>query len=961
MKTKFQFIYGGFAIIILAGIIFWRPFSKERGRVEKENISAFGEEEDLKAYTDWWFTRNVDPNTGTIPADIRQKELAFASTIPVHEDYSGGNNSKISAMLTSGQGWTAKGPANVGGRTRALALDVTNSRIVLAGGVSGGMWRSTNGGVTWTKTFTPEQLQTVTCLTQDTRPGKTNIWYCGTGEAIGGFIVAGDGIFKSTDSGKTWVQLLGIHQPQNFVFTDYIWGIITNPHNTTQDEVYMAAIGGIYRSTNGGDSFTEVLGAGLSVQHSSYTNIDISPKGVFYATLSSEGPTGKTGIFRSTDGQNWTNIIPSNFNGVFYRTVTGISPSNENIVYILSSTSGSGFKGLAYNGMADWNAFWKYTYLSGSGDSAGGTWEDRSAYLPAFHEDSGWIFDDFSTQGGYDMVVKVAPNNSNMVYLGGTCLYRSTDAFTSKTNTRLVGGYTKATNLFQQQEYQNHHPDQHNLVFLPSDSNSAYSSCDGGVFKSTDMLADSVHWASLNSNYLTTQFYSVALNPTPKLGTYVSDIIIGGLQDNQTWFNGLNNSPTSPWNQIVRGDGSYCAVYDNDTSTTILGSLQEGHIFKYIFDKNGDTIGWGRVDPIGGANYLFVAPFVLDPNDMNKMYLAAGRYIWRNDSLAAIPLLKNNDSTSIGWEQLVNSGGVGNVSALGISTSPAHVLYFGTSAGRIYKIANAFTGDNTPVNVTPPKISYSANVSCVRGGLMFFGTQQHKPNVSCVAVDPEDANKVIIVYSNYGIISLYYTSNAGTNWVDISGNLEENPDGSGNGPACRWAKIIHTAAGDSLYLVGTSTGLYETGSLNGQQTVWMAEASNSIGNTDVEMMDARLADNIIAVATYGSGIYTCSIDQITGIKNPENQAPSLSLSQNFPNPVSGTTNFSFSLPANEFASLKIYDIQGKEIKVLAQGNMQIGRHSQNANLATLEPGTYFYRLQTNDGAITKKMLVVPGQ
>jgi len=945
MKIKFQFLYGSFAIILLAGIILWRPFNRarerERERVGKESHSAFGEEEDLADWVKWWFMRDVNPNTGAIPADMRQRELAYASTLPVHEDYLSGNNPNMSPMLTGGQYWTAKGPANVGGRTRALALDVTNENIVLAGGVSGGMWRSTNGGVTWVKTFMPSQLQTVTCLAQDTRPGKTNIWYCGTGEYFGGFVVGGDGIFKSTDSGKTWVQKLNINQPQELVYTDYIWQIITNPHNAAQDEVWMAADGGIYESTNGGDSFTLVLGANVSGTHSSYTNIDMTPKGVFYATLSSEGPAGKTGIFRSTNGVKWTNIMPASYEGLYFRTISGISPSNENIVYFLSSTMGTGFKGKSYNGMLDWDCFWKYTYISGGGDSAGGTWEERSSNLPTFHEDSSWIFCDFSTQQGYDMVVKVDPNNSNTVFLGGSSLYRSTDGFTSKTNTKLIGGYTKATNLYQPQEYKNHHPDQHNFIFLPSDTNTVYSSCDGGVFKTTGIFADSVRWTSLNSSYLTTQFYSVALNPTPTLGSYVSDIIIGGLQDNQTWFNGLNNSPTSPWNQIVRGDGGYCAVNDNDTNTTIYGSVELGKIFKYVFDKNGDSIGWARIDPVGGIGYLFITPFILDPNDRNTMYLAAGDRIWRNNNLASIPLSKNNDSTSVGWTELVNSTSNGDITSLGISTTPAHVLYYGTSGGRVYKMTDAYTGDATPTNVSS---------SAFR-----FGT-----TVSCIAVDPEDANKAIVVFSNYGIISLYYTSNGGTNWWNISGNLEENPDGSGNGPACRWAKIIHTTTGNSLYLVGTSTGLYETGSLNGLKTTWMAEATKSIGNTDVEMMDCRIPDDIIAVATYGSGIYTCSISNITGIKPFTGKLPmALTLAQNFPDPASGFTTFTFDLPANEYASLKMYDMRGHEIMTLAQGNMQTGSHTINANLSALKPGTYFYQLQAGGQTITKKMLIIP--
>ena len=110
----------------------------------------------------------ADPATGQIPKGIRSAELEFASTLPkrhiAHEN--------PSAKIQASENWYSAGPSNLGGRTRALGIDMMNDQIILAGGVSSGMFKSTNQGLSWKKTFSNKQLQSVTCLAQDIRPGQ---------------------------------------------------------------------------------------------------------------------------------------------------------------------------------------------------------------------------------------------------------------------------------------------------------------------------------------------------------------------------------------------------------------------------------------------------------------------------------------------------------------------------------------------------------------------------------------------------------------------------------------------------------------------------------------------------------------------------------------------------------------------------------------------------------------------
>src|SRR5690348_5061916 len=98
--------------------------------------------------------RTADPATGQLPGNIRAREIAFAATLPKSEDYYG-------AEQKDGASWTQMGPYNVGGRTRALALDVTNENIIIAGGAAGSMWRSTDAGKTWRSTSLPGTIKSV--------------------------------------------------------------------------------------------------------------------------------------------------------------------------------------------------------------------------------------------------------------------------------------------------------------------------------------------------------------------------------------------------------------------------------------------------------------------------------------------------------------------------------------------------------------------------------------------------------------------------------------------------------------------------------------------------------------------------------------------------------------------------------------------------------------------------------
>ncbi len=779
---------------------------------------ALGDRDDPLARVRWEHERLRDPATGRIPADMRVRELAFASALPERPAYRADDGS-------GGAAWTFRGPGNVGGRTRALAFDVSDptGRTLLAGGISGGMWRTTDDGASWTLTTGSDDFIGVSAVAQDTRAGRQSTWYYGTGEFVGssaseaGAIYRGHGIFKSLDGGRTWAQLPSTAQGTQTEFDspfDYVYRVVTDPSNPQADELYAACIGGIQRSTDGGSSWTSVLGSTQPNETAYFTDVVILPNGVLYAALDSA--SGQRGIWRSNSGTSWTKISPANFPATYDRVVLGVSPANPNQVWVAASGTLT----------ATNHSLYRYTYISGDGSGVGGEWLDRSTHLANLplgpHNDNLA----FNSQGGYDLVVAVKPDDPDFVVLGGVDLIRSTDGFATAPNRAWIGGW-----LFPDpQQDETHHSDQHVVLFHPNDPNVIYTGSDGGVHKAPDVRAPVVQWQSLNNGYHTSQFYTLALDHAVS-----SNVLIGGLQDNGTWWtNGADSGV--PWVSQFGGDGAFCAVADN-------ASAAGG--FYYLSAQNNVTYRWGiapdgtfqentwtRVDPLGinEGNVLFINPFILDPADTRRMYMATRGGVWRNSNLEQIPA-QSNDRATTNWVQLTT---LGSVSALAASENPAGVLYYGTADGRVYKVPNAPTA---PQNTTPQEVTEAGIFPA--GGYM-----------TSLAIDPRDADKVLAGFSNYQVVSLFYTQDGGANWTAVEGNL------SGvDGPSVRSVGILDTDEG-SLFFAGTSSGLYSTTSLSGGATVWSREAPTEIGTLLVDHLEIRSSDRLVVAGTHGAGVFS---------------------------------------------------------------------------------------------------------
>jgi Secretion system C-terminal sorting domain len=897
--------------------------------LKNKNATNFSPEDEAIERMQWDLKRLADPATGKIPQDVRAREIAFSATLPNDA------NSYLGKSVFSTP-FTSRGPWNVGGKTSAFAIDASNENRLLAGTTSGGMWLSTDGGQSWTLTNSLSQLRGANCLTQDTRPNHRNVWYYGGGNPWasagggGSAYFLGDGIFKSIDSGLTWQSLASTASGNPNGFTtgwQIVYSIandISAPDSTA--EIYAATYGAIYRSTNGGTSWTSVRSG-----NSYFTEVVATSSGIIYATLSDDGT--QKGIWRSTDGITFTNITPATFPAAYNRIVMGVNPNDENEIYFLANTPGYGKKVLDFQGDAHWNSLWKYNYLSGNGDSLGGSWMDLSMNLPA----TGGMFDKFHTQDSYDMLVKVKPGNANVVFLGGTNLYRSTTGFQDSLHTTFIGGYEEGSAYPTINSYLNHHPDQHCLEFLPSNPNSMINANDGGVFRTDNDLDSIVSWNPLNNGYVTTMFYTVAIDH----GNTNNDIICGGTQDNGTWWTN-NANMTSPWKHVHGGDGAYCAIADNQ-SAYYFAIQNLRRLVKVSLDVNGNQTGFRRIDPIGGKGYQWMNPYLLDPNNNNIMYLAGGKYLWRNNDLSQIPLSNQYDSISTNWVQWNDSipTALSEMTALAVSKTPANRVYYGTDKKRVYRVDNANTGTPTPIDITSTTTT-----------ALFPNTGY----VSNITVDPHDGNKLMVIFSNYNVYSVFYSKDAGATWEKAGGNLEAANTIS---PSIRWGAILHVTDG-TLYFLATSTGLYCTDTLMGTNTVWVQQGTNTIGNAVCDMIDVRESDGLVVVATHANGIYSAkitSVNDVVSSGNILNLNNELEL-KNYPNPFTGSTTIEFILKNTSDVRLDFWDDCGRIIESKTLNHLDAGKHTYQWDASKLKSGTYYCSMNVNGKRKVTRLIVL---
>lgn len=886
--------------------------------------SAIGTTENPNARFEFEIRQLVDPYTNKIPQDIFKKQLEYSNSLA---------NQQSRMRNLRLEEWHKVGPSNVGGRTRALAIDSYDDNILLAGGVSGGMYRSDNGGRDWVRTSQPNIINSISCITQDTRFDFKENWYFGSGELKGnsarssGAPYRGDGIFHSDDGGLTWQvipstsngQLANFESPFN-----YVWNIELG----NDGSILAALYGCIVKSSDGGNTWKTVLGPDLLNSNIEdlndsgapfYSNILKSKSGNLYATLSSftalDYDLEYLGFYKSIDnGETWVPITPPDLPALSDRTVMASANTDEDIIYFFTQ------------GGNESTYLWRY---------ANDSWQSRHNNIPGKQDG----LDVFDSQDSYNMVLGVHPQNSDLVFLGGTNLYRSTDGFATSSQTSWIGGYSDDEDA-EYGVYENHHPDQHVIEFY-SGGNEMLTGNDGGVYFTSDNTESEISWVSRNENYITSQFYSIAVSKVegdPK--------ITGGLQDNGSHLKSQEGTSVA-WNKLLGGDGGYVASTPNNQYW--YASFQNAQIFRLSLDEDSQITEFAEVDPIGieRDDYLFITPFVLDPNNYNRMYLAANDRIYRNDNLSLIPPYIQ-EPTDVGWNELSStSSSFSAVSALDISTQPENILYYGTAFGTVHKVLNPNSGEDSTTSI-----------------FQYVSDLRASGYISNVTIDPTDANRVMVTYSNYNFPSIFMTNDGGDTFEQVSGNLEENENGIGNGPSVGWSEIIPLNDGSYKYFVGTSIGLFSTSLLDGNNTIWVKEGNETIGNAVIKMMDYRSQDGRLVVSTHGNGVFETSIENTLNVsKNSDSQDnEDFDIIKSYPNPMVDSYKIVFNNPETSNIMVDIVNSMGQKIITLIngqqfEGDVTVYWDGLDSIGAPVDNGIYYCRVIRNGKQKSRKVVV----
>jgi PKD repeat protein len=764
--------------------------------------------------------------------------------------------------------WVERGPNNVGGRTRAIMWDptVASGNKVWAGGVTGGLWYNNNitsSSSAWVSVGDHWDNTSITAIAYD--PNNTQTFYVGTGEGWGAGATRGAGIWKSTNGGSTWTQLSstsGYH---------YINDLVVRDENGSS-VVYAASrrnffrgqwhgVNGLYRSVNGGTSWSQTLpnAPGSSTAYAAADLAIAADDRLWVGTQHNSSGSGGGRVLYSDNGTTWT-LSHTVTNGE--RVALATAPSNSNYVYALTEVAGQ------------------------AGEIArttnkGSSWSTRNEPADA---DNGIPNTDFTRgQGWYDLVIAVDPNSPNTVLVGGIDLFRSTNGASSWSQ---ISKWSNNNNL-SGLSCSFVHADQHNITFKPGSSSTILFGNDGGVFYSSSIAtaATSNVISARNKDYNITQFYAAALHPTAG-----SNYALAGAQDNGT--QAFSQAGFASTTEATGGDGAYCFIDQTSASYQITS-----YVYNNFWRSTNGGLTWGSRFQNDNSTGRFINPADYDDNQ-NILYST------------------RTSSTINRVSGITTSPSIGSISISGMSSYASHLrvspftttsttLFVGTEGGDLFKVTNA-NGSPSSSNIGSSSFP-NGNISCVELGA--------------------NEDEILVTFSNYGVSSIWYTSNGGTSWQNKEGNLPDMP--------VRWA--LFNPNDRTEVILATEVGIWSSSNFNNSNPSW--NASNSgLARVRVDMLQIRDSDKEVIAATHGRGLFSSSAFNIplTPVADFSispavaclNQVITLSDSS-----TSNPTSWSWSVSPNTFNFINgtSASSQNPEILMTANGTYDITLIATNAN------------------------------
>ncbi len=774
---------------------------------------------------------------------------------------------------TASNPWQERGPDNVGGRTRAIMWDPNSSSgtKVWAGGVTGGLWYNnniSNVNSPWVSVANTWDNLSITAIAYD--PNNTNTFYVATGEGWGAGAARGAGIWKSTDGGVSWNQL---SSTSSFYYINDL--VVRNESGTsaiyaaTRGNYYRgqwhgSASSGLQRSTNGGSSWTNVM-PNVPGQSFKYAVADIEI---------------------AADNRLWVGTQLSPYGGSD-RGGGRVLYSDNGTSWTVSHTVSSGERVEIACAPSNSNYVYALTEIgSAAGEIArttnkGSTWTVRNEPADA---DLGIPNSDFTRgQAWYDLIMGVDPNNADIVYAGGIDLFRSTDGANSWSQ---ISKWSNNNNLAALPcSYV--HADQHAIIFKPGSSDTVLFGTDGGIFYTTSAStsANANVIAARNHEYNVTQFYATALHPTAG-----SNYALAGAQDNGTQkFSLAGFASTS---QATGGDGAYCFIDQTNANYQITSYVYNS----YWRSTNGGAT-WGSRFQTDYNTGRFINPADYDDNQDILYSARTSSTVNRVSGISSTP--------SIGSISISGMSSMASHLRVSPYTTSSTTLFIGTEGGDLYKVTNA---NGSPSTTNIGSASFPAG------------------NVSCVELGANE-NEILVTFSNYGVNSVWYTSNGGTTWQSKEGNLPDMP--------VRWA--LFNPNDYNEVILATEAGIWSSTNFNNTSPTW-GPSNSGLAKVRVDMLQYRSSDDVVIAATHGRGLFSSSFSTVSPLPvanfglDPANACLGDTLSLvdstlNFPNSWSWTispTTFQFVNGTNA-------NSQNPQIVLNANGQYSVTLIAANVN------------------------------
>jgi photosystem II stability/assembly factor-like uncharacterized protein len=714
------------------------------------------------------------------PAEARKK-----ATAPKKEDI-------LSSKTFSGLKFRSIGPGYASGRIADFAVNPDRHKEYYVGVASGGVWKTVNGGISWTPVFDKYGSYSIASVVID--PNNTNVVWIGTGEynsqrAIG----YGDGVYRSEDGGKNWKNT-GLKR------SEHIGRIIIDPRNS---HVYVAAQGplwgpggdrGLYKTTDDGKTWKKILEIS---KNTGITDIVLDPRNpdILYAasyqrrrrvfTLINGGP--EAAIYKSTDaGASWTKLTSGLPKGDVGRMGLAISPANPDVIYAIIEAAG------------DTGGFFRST-------NRGATWKRMSKYV--------------SRSPQYYNRIVPDPKDVDKVY--------SLDVRSQVTED---GGKTWHTlsNRYK-------HVDDHALWIDPDDTEHFIIGCDGGIYETYD---NGTSW-NFKANLPVTQFYRVAVDNT--LPFYY---VYGGTQDNNS-MGGPSRTTSSlgitnaDWFVTQGGDGFQSRVDPKDPNI-VYAQSQYGVLVRYD-KKSGESISIKPQPPSGEAyRWNWNSPLIISPHSNTRLYFAANKLFGSDDRGDTWKVISGDLTRQIDRNSLRVMGKIWSVDA--VSKNRSTSLF-----GNIVSLTESplregliYVGtDDGLVQITEDGGKNWRKIDKIRG-------IPDMTYVSCLLASQHDSNTVYASFdarkNNNLAPYLLKSKDRGKTWTSIKANLPERG-------------TVFTVAEDhvkpNLIFVGTEFGVFF--SIDGGKK-WV-QLKGGLPIISVKDIAIQKRENDLILATFGRGFY----------------------------------------------------------------------------------------------------------